>query len=385
MKTTKLIGVMGSGLIGTDPYEENAWSGISRHFFKECDRQGFLHRAFGVELESARRVPLILSNFSFNRDLWRQKFYLDTRYYDLLSKRIVGALKPEDQEHALLQIGGIYNLKPLLNARRQIFSYHDGNLAQAIRSPHFPSRLSKSRVQRALNYEKSVYQNIDMIFTMSDYLRDSFLNDFGIEEQKVRTIGAGINFDSIPPIQEKDYGSKNILFIGADFERKGGMDLLRAFKSVRKIYPSAKLNIIGPRNLGIPSEYSSGVIYHGFLSKREPAQKRKFEQIMHDATIFVMPSLYEPFGIAPLEAMVYEIPCILTNAWAFPEMVTPGINGDLVKCGNVEELAEKIIAFLENPDRLQTMGKAGRELVLRKFTWETVVGNLIKEVSAFSS
>ena len=69
MKTTKLIAVKGSGLIGMDPYEENAWSGFSRSFFKECDRQGILHRAFGVELENAYRIPLSLSNVWFNRAL----------------------------------------------------------------------------------------------------------------------------------------------------------------------------------------------------------------------------------------------------------------------------------------------------------------------------
>lgn len=382
MNATKLIGVMGSGMIGTDPYEENAWSGSSRFFFTECDRQGMLQRAFGVEVENLFKVPLMLRNFSLNRDLWRQKFYLDTKYYALLSTRIVNALRADEQHRAILQIGGIYDLKPLLRNDRRVFSYHDGNLAQAIKSPRFPGGVSRSRVQRALDYEKRVCQNVDLIFTMSDYLRDSFINDYGVPEQKVRTIGAGINLDSMPRVANKDYNSKNLVFIGADFERKGGMGLLRAFAKARSAHPTAKLNIIGPRDLRIPSDLSGGVVYHGFLSKNDPEHKRQCEQVLASSSLFVMPSLYEPFGIAPLEAMAYAIPALLTDAWAFPEMVRPGVNGELVRCGDANDLADKIVDLLRNPDKLQAMGKVGRKFVLERFTWQSVVGNLRQQLSA---
>jgi starch synthase len=382
ISTPKLVGVMGSGLIGTDPYGENAWSGCSRYFFSECDQQGILHRAFGIEVGNLKRIPLILKNYSPKRDLWRQKFYLDTRYYECLSKAIVSSLAPADRSCALLQIGGIYNLKELLPANARVFSYHDGNLAQFLKSPYFPGEISRARIRRALEYERCVYQNNDMIFTMSEYLRNSFVNDFGVDPKKVRTIGAGINLDSVPKVKKKDYEKKNILFLGADFERKGGMDLLRAFKIVRSVHPTAKLNIIGPRNLHIAADLCAGVVYHGFLSKKNPVEGRKFNEIMEGSSLFVMPSLYEPFGIAPLEAMVYQIPAILTDAWAFPEMVTPGTNGDLVTCGSVNELAEKMIGVLANPERLQRMGEAAREMVLRKFTWQAVVNNLVRQIRA---
>ena len=373
---------MGSGLIGTDPFDVNAWSGSSRHFFSECNRQDLLHRAFGVEVSSTSKLFFMLKAFSPSKDVWRQKFYLDTAYYDQLSKAIADKLRPEDFNHIFLQIGGIYNLKKTVNREASIVSYHDGNLAQAIKSPWFPKNVPKTRIKRALEYERGVYHDLDMIFTMSDYLTKSFIRDFNIDARKVRTIGAGINLDSVPRLYDKDYSKKNLLFIGADFYRKGGMDLLRAFKHVRDIHHDATLNIIGPRVLKISSDYSSGVVYHGFLSKSEPIQKMKLEQIMRDSSIFVLPSLYEPFGIAPLEAMAFGIPCILTNDWAFREMVTPGINGELVSCGDITELAEKISTLLMNPDKLLTMGTAARDLVLKRFTWNHVVNNLRNELTS---
>lgn len=128
-----------------------------------------------------------------------------------------------------------------------------------------------------------------------------------------------------------------------------------------KRFPKAKLNIIGPRRISIPPEYSSGVIYHGFLSKKEPTQKKRFKEILNESVVFVMPSLYEPFGIAPLEAMVYEIPCILTNAWAFPEMIKPGVNGELIECGNWRGVNRQDREFSREPRSSTRNGPHGKE------------------------
>ena len=374
MADQQIIGVMGSGLIGTDPFAVDAWSGSSRFFFEECRRQGILSRAYGVEVGKALRVPLMLRNFSTDRDLWRQRFYLDTAYYDALSRAMVAGLAPADANCALLQIGGIYNLRAHLGASRPIYSYHDGNLATAMKNPQFSARLSKRAVERAFEYERAVYQGIDVIFTMSEYLRRSFIDDFGIDARKVVTIGAGINLDTAPPaIPDKDYGTQTLLFLGADFERKGGRTLLTAFREVRRAQPDARLYIVGPRELAVPDELAGGVVNVGFLSKGDPAGRARLETIMREASLFVLPSVYEPFGIAPLEAMAWGIPAVLTDAWAFPEMVTPGVNGALVKSGDALDLAAKLIGLLREPARLRTMGQAGRELVLGRFTWPTVV------------
>lgn len=217
---------------------------------------------------------------------------------------------------------------------------------------------------------------------MSEYLRASFIEDFGVAEARVSTIGCGVNLREIPDIVGKDYERKEILFIGVDFYRKGGGDVLKAFRIVRQKYPSALLHLVGPRTLRIERQESDGVVFHGYLSKAVPEEKRKLFEIFHSSSVFVMPSHYEPFGIAPLEAMAHDIPCLLTNAWAFPEMVTPGENGDLVECGQVVELGEKMVEMLGSPDKLCSMGKAGRRKVLGRYTWPAVVRRLRDELAS---
>jgi glycosyltransferase involved in cell wall biosynthesis len=382
MSSSKFVGVMGSELIGTDPYNVHAWSGISRHFFGECTAQGILQRAFGVEVNQLLRRALMLRSFSPDRTRWRRRFYLDTTYYEQLTRKIARSFTDQDRGCDVLQIGGIYRLRPLLEPRCSLYSYHDGNLAQALRSPEFARGISRRRIDRALAYERSVYESIDLIFTMSDYLRNSFVEDFGVPEGRVRTIGAGVNLERLPEVAaDRTYDNKRLLFIGAAFARKGGQHLLEAFRRMRLAHPTAELYIVGPRSLSIPAGLSAGVVYLGFLSKHDPAQRTRLEQLLTTSSLFVMPSLYEPFGIAPLEAMAYGIPAVLTDAWAFPEMVRPGVNGELVKLGDAADLAEKLIELLRDPERLHRMGAAGRELVAARFTWPAVVGRLREQLA----
>ena len=88
--------------------------------------------------------------------------------------------------------------------------------------------------------------------------------------------------------------------IGADALRKGGLQLLQAFKVVRSAHPTAELYIVGPRGMSIPTEMSPGVVYVGFLSKKDPNQTRQFARILATSSLFVMPSLWEGLPLVPL-------------------------------------------------------------------------------------
>jgi glycosyltransferase involved in cell wall biosynthesis len=374
----KIVGVIGSSLIGTDPFDPKVWSGSSKFFFDACLEKGILQRAFGVDAKKRHKYPLMLGNFSPTREVWKYKFYLDTRYYDYLTAEIASRLTGEDFDHCILQIGGIFKVPDFVDGRCKCYSYQDGNLAQLVqKSTVFKSLgIPKSVVDKALKYEIEVASSMDKIFTMSEYLRKSFIDDMGMPPEKVVAIGGGVNMVDIPGEVEKDYTKQNLLFIGIEFERKGGPELLQAFRKVREKQPGAVLHIVGPKKLVIPNHLANGVIYHGFLSKRVPAEREQLEALFRGASLFVMPSHYEPYGIAPLESMLYRIPCVLNDRCAFPEMVTPGVNGELVHYGDVDDMAEKIGHLLGDPELLQTAGNNARQVVLDNFLWKHVVARL---------
>lgn len=373
----KLVGIIGSGLIGTDPYHPKSWSGSSSRFFLECKSQNILHRAFGVEVSKVKKYWFALKNYSQDRNKLITQYLMDTGYRNDLTSLIQRQLTEEDFEYDMMQLGAIYDVPALVKNRTKCYSYNDGNFAMALNSPNFPSGVSKVKIERTFKYEQEVNSGLDKIFTMSEYLRESFIKDYDMPPDKVISIGAGINLDFFPECNlNKDYSKLNIVFIGIDFERKGGFDLIKAFKIVREKLPNATLHIVGPHNRIQGISDLSGVVWHGFLDKSKTKDAEKLNSIFAVASLFVMPSLYEPFGIAPLEAMAHEIPCIVSNAWALPEIVLDNICGRLVTPGNWEEIAETMISLLKCPSTLEKFGKAGRQHVENNFTWKKVVGRL---------
>jgi len=267
----------------------------------------------------------------------------------------------------------MYSLPQATSHSVPCFSYHDGNIVQALKSGYGFRGVPVRRIDEAIRYEREVALEMTAVFTFSEYLRDSFVHDFGMDEKRVFNVGAGINIEDIPICpHEKNYEKRDILFVGVDFDRKGGRELLSAFRAVREALPDARLHIVGPHHLPDGAK-QPGILFHGNLNKSIPVQRDELYGLYQQASIFVLPSKYEPFGVAPLEAMLYQVPCIVTNAWALREFVTPGINGALVDKGSVDSLAAALLSALRAPEELARMGKRARDMVLKNYLWSNVV------------
>jgi starch synthase len=377
-----VIGIVGSGMVGRDPFDPRCWSRSGYNLFQTFLRAGRLHRAFGVEVGQPARALRLAMNFHPNVDRWRLRFNLDPAYYEGLTREIRARLEPGDFDgtHALLQIGGHYNSARAATGRIPAYSYHDGNIAGMMRSPYFP-RGCLDRARRAFDYERSVYAELTKIFVLADYWRRSFVEDFGVDPARVVNVAYGVNVD-VPPEEKKDYGAKHVVFIGVDFPRKGGEHLVRAFAKLLDRHPTATLHVIGPT--APPAALNAGgvrnVEFHGFLSRENPAQKARLLDVLRKGTLLVLPSLYEPFGNAVLEGMLYQMPAVVTDDWSFPDFVTEETGLRVRNPADEDELAEKLDVFLSDPARAESAGNAGRRLVLARYTWDQVVARMTKEI-----
>jgi glycosyltransferase involved in cell wall biosynthesis len=363
------------GSVGSDPHSPKTWSGSGVSFVDALDSADLLDQAVGINVPRLRNSYLLAKNFNWNRAVWRLHYYFDPAYRRALTH---AARRVCVNSTLLLQIGHMFSL-PDAFPQKKCISYHDGNLIERLNSGFALEGISRQRIDQALHYEEKTAGQMTAIFTFSEYLRQSFISEYHIPAERVINVGGGINLTEIPEANpHKDYSSPRLLFIGTEFARKGGLQLLAAFQTVRDVLPAAELHIAGPVTL---DRVPAGVVFHGHLSKASPEQKQKLELLFRDSTLFVLPSLYEPFGIAPLEAMLYQLPCLVTDAWALRETVIPGVNGDLVPRGSVDELSTKVLALLSNPERLAIMGRQGRDLVLRSYTWKSVVDRMAAAIN----
>ena len=106
-------------------------------------------------------------------------------------------------------------------------------------------------------------------------------------------------------------------------------------------------------------------------------------QLLSHATVFVCPSVYEPFGLINLEAMACGLPVVATAVGGIPEIVVDGVTGDLValpeqEAGLGRALAERVNALLSDEVRARQMGEAGRARVEKHFTWRAVAARTVE-------
>lgn len=380
-----ITGFIYTGGYRRSPFDTRLWSGISHRIFSELARRNRLHRAVGIALPLARTFKLLLRYPHWSRHALRERLQTSNAYREALTAEVARTLQADDLKGPCFQIGAMFDVPRALDGRARCFSYHDGCLAERLNSPLPSVSLSAREIDKALEFERRVYNSMERVFTFSQYLRDSIVKNYGVADERVTVLGSGINLDNIPePAAGKRYDSQEILFIGVEFERKGGPQLLQAFRAVRDAYPAAVLHLVGPRKLRIAPPLDANVQYHGFLDKRVPHDRELLQELFQRASLFVMPSLYEPFGIAPLEAMANGIPAVVSNGWALPELVTPGVTGELVEVGSASDLAERIKALLASPERLQQMGEQGRREVLARYSWNNVVERLLAAIDSGS-
>ncbi|HYM93672.1 MAG TPA: glycosyltransferase family 4 protein [Chitinophagaceae bacterium] len=210
--------------------------------------------------------------------------------------------------------------------------------------------------------EFKIYQDATMIFTFGSLPYYSLINQYKIPAEKVMTVFLGCNVSNDYFENPKKYTSRNILFVGAAWERKGGPMLIEVFKNVLNRYPDSTLTIVGckPGNITVPNCNILGKIPLKSLSEH-----------YNSANVFCLPTLKEPFGAVFIEAMNYRLPVIANNIGCLSDLVTNDFNGYLIN-NNVNDYTKAICSLFENPEKCKIMGENGYQYARSKFTWQQV-------------
>lgn len=219
-----------------------------------------------------------------------------------------------------------------------------------------------------INLERQIYANATIVFTRSSNITCSLIEQYGCPQEKVVSVYAGSNLKEVHVPDEKEYTNKNILFVGIDWRRKGGPELVEAFKQVLKVHPDAQLTIVGcSPKIDVPNCQVVG---------RIPLDQ--LNEYYEHASIFCLPTKLEPFGIAFIEALSFKLPIVATNIGAIPDFVLNNQNGYLVSPGCVNELTCALNKLLDSPETCKEFGQRGYTYVKDKYTWENT-GSLMKE------
>ncbi len=205
------------------------------------------------------------------------------------------------------------------------------------------------------------------IFTMSEWLAQYIIERLKVAPEYVHCVNAGAEVD-VSKLHPDRHGNK-ILFVGKDFDAKGGYLVIEAFKILREKYlKDAELYILGPAVNPI-KETVSGIIYKGFIPSEQ------LINYYNTCDIFCMPSYAEPFGKVFVEALCCGLPCIGRSVLSMNEIIQHGVNGYLIDQDDPEILAERMYDLLQN-ETIKNYVEVHQSEWHKHYSWENVTSQI---------
>jgi glycosyltransferase involved in cell wall biosynthesis len=357
----------------TEGAPDTTLSGVARFLFDALSEHCQIVQRLDYGPHGAVRLGLAAATLRPSRDAWRARFHTSPLAHGVVTRTLEKRLSKVQVDYDLaLQVHGWTAGQP-----RPYALYIDQTRAMAERG--YPDWLLLRPRERAgvLAREREMFGAAAHIFTMGAPGRASLIDDYGIAPGRVTVVGGGLNFDRLPDVSELGTGTRGpvVLFVGREFERKGGDDLIAAFSAVRGRVPDAVLHLVGmSREFAVP-----GVVSHGKIASRE-----RLAELLRTARVFCMPSRYEPYGLALIEAMAHGVPCIGTQVQSIPDILGQGRGGLLVPPRDPSALSKALVRLLTDDQLASEMGRAGRSMVERELTWAEVAKRMAPALMAIA-
>jgi starch synthase len=249
--------------------------------------------------------------------------------------------------------------------------------------------------------ERVAIENADAVIAVSAGMKRDVLAAYpSVDPDRIRVVYNGIDTGQYQPDHGTDVIDRlgidlsrpSVVFVGRITRQKGLPYLMRA---CRDLPPQTQIILLAgaPDTQEIAAEVEALAVElraardsHGVIWVQEMLPKTEVIQVLTHATVFVCPSIYEPMGIVNLEAMACETAVVATATGGIPEVVADGETGVLVPIEQVADgtgtpvhpdrfvadFAAAMTSLIEDPQRAQRLGKAGRRRAVERFSWSRI-------------
>ncbi|MEO5723158.1 MAG: glycosyltransferase [Ilumatobacteraceae bacterium] len=209
---------------------------------------------------------------------------------------------------------------------------------------------------------KRCYNSAAAIVTWSEWAKQDLVQNYGVAPQRVFVLAPGVDVQrwarptSDEPERERPV---RILFVGADFDRKGGRLLLDAVKMLRSdpTVGAFEVNVVTTSDVAT----QAGVqVYRGLV-----ANSPELIRLYHDCDVFCLPTLADCLPMVLAEAGIAELALVSTDVGAISEIVHDGETGVLIPPGDAEALSDALRCLINDPARRAALGRGAAALVRR--------------------
>lgn len=308
--------------------------------------------------------------------------YRGVRFLDRLSLPTRALLGQVDVFH-----GPAFRLAPGRCSRASVVTIHD--LAFLTHPEWFPDA---SGVEHYRRHTAEAVRKADRLVTVSAFTRDALLERYQVDPERVRVIHPGIDREFQPEVDSAAskalrvrYGLSRpyVLFVGYQEAKKNIVRLVEAFAAIRHRLPEPhQLVLVGPYgpDTDVVRRTIDTLRLEREVTLTGAVPREELPTWYANAAVFVFPSLYEGFGIPPLEAMACGTPVVASRAAALAEVAGPGAR--LVDPLQAEDIGEALVDVLTRPDERRRLVERGVAHA-RRFSWERMareMADLYEEV-----
>jgi hypothetical protein len=349
-----------------DPASPRTWSGVVAGVLGGLHELGVTTTPIDVALPAGLEQAMLVTAAArtFDRfDAEGAALTMDVR--SLLARRALRGALASGRVDGVIQIGTSFTLPKGV----PFVTLEDMTLRQGASVHPVFSRMSARGVAGWERRRASIYGRARMCAVASRWAAASLRDDYAMARERVAVVGFGATHN--PPVADRAWSPARFLFVGMDWERKGGPQVVSAFARVRSEHPDAVLDVVG----GHPPIEAPGVRTHGVLSLARERDREQILELFARATCFVMPSRVEPFGIAYVEAASAGVASIGSSVGGAPDVI--GEDGGIVVEPDDEAGLVAAMLRLAEADTARRMGQAARERSAL-YTWPKVAERLLR-------
>jgi glycosyltransferase involved in cell wall biosynthesis len=216
---------------------------------------------------------------------------------------------------------------------------------------------------------RQVFRGCAGFVAWSNWTKASFVEDYGCREQDVAVIPPGIQLDEFAP-GDRSHALPRILFVGGDFERKGGDLLMNVYR--KRLQGRAELVLVTRGKTPV----EPGVTVHQDVTANSP----KLRQLYATCDIFALPTRADCYSVACMEAMAAGLPVVSTKVGGIPDIVQQGETGFVIPPDDEEALGDVLELLVSDRGKREAMGQAGRQDAARRFESRTNARQLFEFV-----
>jgi glycosyltransferase involved in cell wall biosynthesis len=306
---------------------------------------------------------------------WRGRGFSRGKALGTARQRARHARRLEAREPFDFWVMPMLDLAAFIEGERPVVTFHDAPYTQLMGLYDDYARMIEAQKRDMWTLDRAAAARADVIVYASDWAARWAIERLGAAPEKVRVIPFGANIEPLPAdevdavLDQRLQGPPRILFIGADWQRKGGPLVLRAFELLKARLPELELHLVGRIPIAA-DELPAGAHNHGFLSLGDPAQRARRDWLYRSCSVLAVPSEAEALGIVFCEAAALAMPPIGRAVGGIPTVIDDNVNGRLVSpAATPDELAATIEAVIASPAEYRRLARAAYRHYAERLNW----------------